>query len=202
VSAYPLVLEGDRIRALVVGGGAVAHRKVVALLDSGATVRVVAPVAGSALRALAGHGRLTLVEREYRADDIGDATLVIAATNVRAVNARVAADARARSRLVNVVDAPAEGDWMTVAAHHAGPLTIGVSAGGLPAAASHIRDAIADRFDDRYAAAVTGLVTLRRRLLDDGGSDVWREAKRALIGPDFCDVVENGGLAPRLAAWR
>ena len=43
MSAYPIMLDGARIYALVVGGGAVATRKVRALLDSGAHVHVVAP---------------------------------------------------------------------------------------------------------------------------------------------------------------
>ena len=43
MSAYPIMLEGRRINALVVGGGPVATRKVRALLDSDARVHVVAP---------------------------------------------------------------------------------------------------------------------------------------------------------------
>jgi siroheme synthase-like protein len=191
VSAFPVVLDGSRIRALVVGGGAVAQRKAAALLESGATLRVVAPQLSLAMRELVKHPRVAVSEREYSPTDIGDATLVIAATDRRDVNARVAADAHERARLVNVADEPAEGDWVSVATHRAGPLVIGVSVGGVPTAATRIRDAIAERFDRRYAGALSALIATRRRLLDEGGRDAWRTLEGALIGPDFCERVET-----------
>lgn len=190
MSAYPVVLDGARIRALVVGGGTVAHRKAAALLESGATLRVVAPSLCPAMQALVDHPRVTVQQREYGPDDIGDATLIIAATDSRQINATVAADAHRLARLVNVVDEPAEGDWVSVATHRAGPLVIGVSVGGVPTAATRIRDAIAERFDSRYAGALTALIALRRQVLDSGGTEAWRQVDKELVGPDFCERVE------------
>lgn len=202
MSGYPLLLEGARIRALVVGGGRVAERKVRALIESGASVRVVAPHITPWLRALASEGqRLGLSARPYDRADIGDASLVIAATADRAVNAQVAVDALALARLVNVADLPEDGNCATVAAHHSGPLTIGVSAGGVPAAAARIRDVVGGRFDRRYAAALTALAALRHQLLAHGDEAAWTAAERALIGPDFCDAVEGGEFAGRAASW-
>ena len=137
MSGYPLLLEGSRIGALVVGGGRVAHRKAMALLESGAAVRVIAPEITSPLCEAAVHWpRLLLVERAYASSDIGDAVLVIAATNVREVNAAVTADAIASGRLVNVADFPEDGTCVTVASHSSGSLVVGVSAGGVPDAAT------------------------------------------------------------------
>jgi precorrin-2 dehydrogenase/sirohydrochlorin ferrochelatase len=204
VSGFPLLLHGERVLALVVGGGPVAHRKTMALLGSGASVRVVAPRITQPLRAAASERparKLELIERAYDADDISDAMLVVAATDSRTVNARVAADARARARLVNVADRPAEGNCATVAVHRAGPLIAGISAGGVPRAAARVRDQVAKRFDDRYAVALTVLCELRSRLLADGDDDVWRDAEHELIGPDFCDVVESGTFGERVAKW-
>jgi preprotein translocase SecE subunit len=99
VTGLPVLVHGAALDALVVGGGAVAERKARALVESGARVRVVAPRARAGLRELAGAGGpLSLVEREYAPGDVGDATLVVAATDRRAVNAAVAAEAeRARA---------------------------------------------------------------------------------------------------------
>ena len=204
MSGFPLLLHGERVLALVVGGGPVAHRKAMALLRSGATVRVVAPRMTQPLRDVASErpaAKLELIERAYQADDIADATLVVAATDSRTVNARVAADARARARLVNVADRPSEGNCATVAVHRAGPLIAGISAGGVPRAAARVRDQVAKRFDDRYAVALTALSELRSRLLADGEDDAWHEAEHELIGADFCDVVESGMFAERMAKW-
>ena len=188
------------IRALIVGGGEVAVRKARALLDSGAGVRVVAPNVSASMRALG--GALAIVERAYAADDIGDASLVIAATSLRDVNARVARDARVLGRLVNVVDAPAEGNCVTAATHRAGDLVIAVSAGGVPKVAARVRDHIALRYSSEYADAVEALGALRADLLAAGQRERWTQLAEDVIGADFCDVVERGELAERVDAWR
>jgi siroheme synthase-like protein len=203
VSAYPLVLEGDGLDTLVVGGGAVAERKVRALLAAGARVRVVAPTPSNGLRSLASATLLlSLVEREYEPGDVDGATLVIAATNSRETNAAVAAEARAERRVINVADAPREGNAMTVATHRAGELVIAVFAGGVPAVAARVRDALAERFDGRYADAISALATLRRRLLASGGREAWRRAVDTMVAEDFCDRVERGIITAEAAAWR
>jgi precorrin-2 dehydrogenase / sirohydrochlorin ferrochelatase len=203
VSGYPVLLEGTRIDALVVGGGTVAWRKTAALLECGARVRVVAPAMCDALRREAASlPRLVLIERAYRPEDIDGSMLVIAATNDREVNARVAADADHCHRLVNVVDAPADGHYVTVAAYRADPLVIGVSTGGIPRAASRIRDAISARFDSRYRSAIASLGVLRQRLLAGGDGAGWRAAQSTLVDEGFCDGVEDGTFGARLAAWQ
>lgn len=201
MSGYPVLLEGTRIQALVVGGGAVAWRKAHALLECGAHVRMVAPeVCAEARNAAVGYPRLEIVGRPYVREDISGALLVVAATNVRAINARVAADATRLRRLVNVVDAPGEGHYVTVAAHRADPLVVGVSTGAVPRAAARIRDAIAVRFDSRYRAAVVALAALRQRLLARD-ADEWQAAEAALIDENFCARVEDGTFGTWVAQW-
>jgi siroheme synthase-like protein len=198
-----VVLDGASIDAVIVGGGAVAERKARSLLSAGARVRIVAPEIGAGLRALADtEPRCTLIERPYSVGELGGATFVVAATDRRDVNARIAADARQGGRLVNVADDPARGNCITVATHRAGDLVIGVTAGGVPAAAARIRDAIAERFDHRYAAAVGALAALRRRLLATGDRNRWQDALEHLVGDDFCARVDDGRFADEVAAWR
>ena len=202
MTGLPILIEGAAVRALVVGGGAVASRKAMALLESGAHVRVVAPVIAEPLHDQVTGGRLQLITRPYAPSDIGDAQLVVAATDDRAVNAAVALDARAAGRLVNVADAPADGSFSTMATHRHGALIVGVSAGGVPSAAARIRDAIAMRFDVRYARALAEISALRRRMLDDGEGESWRRRADILIDERFCEAVESGELATRVSAWR
>ena len=190
------------MRALIVGGGSVAVRKAMALLDAGAHVRVVAPKIADPLRDQATRGRLELIPRAYVPSDIGDAQLVIAATDDRGVNAAVASDARASGRLVNVADTPSDGSFSTMATHRHGALIVGVSAGGVPSAAARIRDAIAMRFDSRYASALGELSAMRRRMLDDGEGESWRRRAATVVDERFCEAVESGELAARVSAWR
>ena len=66
----PLFLRlGDKL-ALVVGGGAVAERKIASLLDVGARVRVVAPDASDEVKRLAREGRVEWRERAFEDADV------------------------------------------------------------------------------------------------------------------------------------
>ena len=202
MSELPIMLHGEAIEALIVGGGSVAARKARALLIAGARVRVVALEIGAELRALAdANQKLHLVERPYAPNDIGNAQLVLASTNDRALNRQVADDAHAAHRLVNVADDPARGNCRTTATHRAGDLVIGITAGGVPSAAVRIRDSLAARFDDRYADAVATLATLRRRLLDSGAAEEWTRASEALLDEGFCERVERGTIESEAARW-
>ena len=201
MSGIPILLEGTALTVLVVGGGPVAVRKASAFAAAGASVRVVARDPSPAMRELARTHELRLDERAYDSDDVGNAVLVIAATNDRSVNALIAADGRASARLVNVADAPDEGSFATMATHRAGTLVVGVSAGGVPGAAARVRDEVADRFDDRYGDALRRLAALRRTMIERGASAEWRAFADEILDESFCDAVESGTLEARMAAW-
>ena len=202
MSGVPILVEGHALRALVVGGGPVAVRKAASLAAAGATLRVVALAPSDEMRTLATSPNVTLMERAYEPGDVGDALLVVAATNDRAVNARIADEARSANRLVNVADAPESGTFATMAAHRSGALVVGVSAGGVPGAAARIRDAIAARFDGRYARALGQLAELRRSLLDRRQGAEWRRLSTEVIGSRFCDAVEAEQVDAQVAPWR
>jgi siroheme synthase-like protein len=197
------MLDGKSVTALVVGGGSVASRKVAALLESGASVRVRAPEIAEDLAAREGRDEHLLIERaHYDGGAIGDANLVVAATDDRLVNVRVADDARRLARLTIVADDPPLGNCIMPAVHRSGDLVVAVSTGGVPGASVRVRDALARRLDGRYAAAIRELSHLRSRLLRQRDRASWRSAASALIADDFCESVETGTFAERLAEWR
>jgi four helix bundle protein len=142
---YPITLTNlQDAPVVVVGGGSVGMRKVKGLLAVGAAVRLVSPMATEDLRNLGAAGRITWIPRDYAADDLGGARLVFAATNQRAVNAKIAGDAVARGILCNVADAPEEGSFHLPAVYRGAHATIAVSTSGVdPAGAKRLRDQIA-----------------------------------------------------------
>ncbi len=79
---------------LVVGGGMIAARAIVPLLEAGTRVTVVSPWLAPALLEIAREGRLAWWPREYARDDVSRFARVVAATDDPAVNARVLAEAR------------------------------------------------------------------------------------------------------------
>jgi siroheme synthase-like protein len=201
VSDFPIALHGERISAVVIGGGSVGTRKALALASAGVRVRIVSPDVTAELNEAQRDGRVDIDRREYAAPCIEAATLVVAATDSRETNARIAVDAHSLGKLVNISDFPDEGNFHTMALHRSGDVTIAVSAGGVPGAAARIRDAIAERFDGRYERAISALRGLRSRLIADG-EERWRDAAPKLLAADFCRSVEDGSFSERVNSWQ
>lgn len=143
--SYPITLTNLRgARVVVVGGGAVAERKVRGLLDAGAAVRLISPALTAGLQALADGGAIEWHARVYQRGDLAGARLAFAATNQRAVNAQVAHDADALGLLCNVADDPQAGGFHLPAVHREPGLVVAVSTEGTsPARAKRLRDQIA-----------------------------------------------------------
>jgi siroheme synthase-like protein len=151
-------------RCLVVGGGAVGERKVGDLVRCGAAVLVVSPTLTPALATLARAGLIDHRPRPFRRADVRGATLVVAATGVPGVDAAVAAEARRRRALVNVVDRPADCDVILPSVLRRGRLQIAVSTGGTsPALAREIRKRVEDVIGPEYAALVERVGRARAR---------------------------------------
>ncbi|WP_142063865.1 uroporphyrinogen-III C-methyltransferase [Pseudarthrobacter sp. B4EP4b] len=160
---YPTALRLLGRPVLVVGGGPVAARRAKGLLDAGARVTVVAPVASAALQELAGAGLLTWEARTYSSSDVDGVWFVQTATGDSAVDAQVSADAEAqRIWCVNASDHEASAAW-TPAVAEVDDVKIAVNAGGDPRRAMAVRDAVA-------TALETGDLPLRRRRAARNGS--------------------------------
>jgi hydroxymethylbilane synthase len=163
---FPISLTLSGRRVVVVGGGAVAERKVRALLDAGAGVTVISPDLSPELTRLAEAGDLAWERRLFAFGDCAGAALAFAATDDAAVNAAVVVDARNNGVLVNDAGDGARGDFLTPAVHRAGNLTVTVDSAGLsPSFTARIRDELAVQFDARYARAAATLGAVRERVL-------------------------------------
>ena len=138
---YLLGLRLGGRRVLVVGGGAVASRRVPSLLDTGAEILLVSPKVAASLEDLAAAGRIQWQARGYQPGDCAGAWLVCACTDDPGVNAAVAAAAEAqRTWCVRADDAGASAAW-TPASGRAGDVRVGVLSGD-PRHSAAIRDAV------------------------------------------------------------
>lgn len=113
-------------RAVVVGGGAVATRRVRGLLAARADVVVVAPRVTQALRVPADAGRLAWLPRDYRPGDLDGAWYAVAATDAPDVNAAVVAEAEAARVFCVRADRSGQGSAVTPATGAAAGLHVGV----------------------------------------------------------------------------
>jgi siroheme synthase-like protein len=112
---YPIAVKLKNKNTLVIGGGAVAQRKVKALLAAGARVRVISPALTPLLCRLFGMGRIEWKNKYVSQEDLDRADLVIAATSDTEVNKSVSVWAKKRNALINVVDRPALSNFISPA---------------------------------------------------------------------------------------
>ena len=126
----PICMDLRGRRALVVGGGEVATRKIDMLRQAGAGVVVVSPALSPALSHQAHSGAISYRQGSFAVADLDGVVLVIAATNDAAVNRQVSELAQARSLPVNVVDNPALCTFVMPSIIDRSPVQIAVSTGG------------------------------------------------------------------------
>ncbi len=122
----PIFLQLRDVPAVVVGGGRIAQRKIELLLRVGARITVVAPELSEALARRAAAGEIAHRNAHFGPSHLEGAQLVIAATNLKALNAAVSAAARLRAVPVNVVDDPELSTFYFPAIVDRSPLTVAI----------------------------------------------------------------------------
>ncbi|HZT43851.1 MAG TPA: bifunctional precorrin-2 dehydrogenase/sirohydrochlorin ferrochelatase [Chthonomonadaceae bacterium] len=185
---YPIHLTIEGKLCVVVGGGAVAERKVSGLLAAGARVRLVSPELTPELQTRANAGEIEEVTAAYESTYLADAFLVFAATGDRAVNARIAADAMERGIPVNVVDTntPQAGGFVVPAVVRRGELCLSVSTGGAtPMLAAQIRQELEQHYGPEYEELTALLGRMRAYVQETaGGPARSRAALESLIAAE------------------
>ena len=137
---FPVFVNMDGKKCLVVGGGKVACRKVKMLLDFGLQVTVIAPIVSDEIKAL---GQVTIVEQQIKLSLIKDYYLVIAATDQVEINRKIAEECKKNNKLVNVVNAPEFGDFICPAYLKSGNVVAAFSSGGSsPVIAQYLKETV------------------------------------------------------------
>jgi uroporphyrin-III C-methyltransferase/precorrin-2 dehydrogenase/sirohydrochlorin ferrochelatase len=204
MDCLPIFLRLDSRPVVVVGGGAVALRKVRWLLKAGARVTVVAPHLHPQLHAQALRGELTHLATGFAATHLANAIAVVAATDDPATNTAVSYAAREQRIPVNVVDDAGLSSFIFPAIIDRSPLLVAVSScGHAPVLARRVREQIEAllparlgalaRFMGRWRKAVQqSLSTLARRAF-------W---ERILMGPAASRVLGGDEPGAELALER
>ena len=139
----PTYLTGLLLRdrdVLVVGGGAVAQRRIPRLLEAGARVRVVAPNVGVRVGKMARAGLLSWEQRAFEPADVAGAWFVLAAANDPSVNEAAVAAAEAAHTFAVRADDARLGSAFTPATEHAGGLSVAVVGNRDPHRSVRVRD--------------------------------------------------------------
>ncbi len=165
ISLFPAFLDLRGRPVLVVGGGAVARRKVAALLGTGADVRVGAPDLIHELAEQVAAGEISYLPGCFDPQWLDDIWLVIAATDDAEVNRQVAEAGAARRLWVNAVDDVAHSSFQVPARVERGPLQIAISSGGgAPMLARQLRERLETELDPSLGTLAALLLKHRQKI--------------------------------------
>ncbi len=191
---YPAFLNLKNKKAVVVGGGKVAERKVRALIKAGAFVTVISPTLTTALKKLREKGKLAHIKRNYKKGDLKGAFIVIAGTSSAKINTKVAKDAR---NLINVIDTPFEGNYIVPSLVKRGHLTIAISTEGTsPAISKAIRKEIERHYNTEFALYLRFVERRRRRTVKRIRDNKKREKfLKSLASEEVFNTLRNEGFS-------
>ena len=200
MAKYPIFLELGSRRTVVIGGGAVALRKVQALLNAGARVIVVAERIDDMMTALCQGTDAELIKSKYSKNYLAGALLAIAATNNHQLNKQIYKDCQELEVLCNVVDVPELCDFFVPAVVKRGDLQIAIGTEGqCPAYAGHTRKKLEAIFTEQHGQFLAELEKLRKKIIQNVTDPADRKSLlgRLVDEKSFEYFVENGP-----AQWR
>lgn len=173
----PLLFNLNHKKVLVVGGGKVAARRIVTLLENGMQVIAVSPDFSEAIIRTENH-QLTLINACYHKEQLVDIDLAVAATDNRELNQQIKMDCQSQKIWCNRVDDPDDSDFIFPSVIRRGDLTLSVcTEGASPFLTKCIVDELADRYDDSYTEKTALLRLLRQAVLAGDGSPQEKSAK-------------------------
>jgi len=190
---YPVNLDIQNRRCLVVGGGSVGTRKVITLLECGAAVTVVSPIITEKLAELADSSSIELKKRHYHTSDIDGMFLIIGATDDEELNRRIHRDAEHLNKLCNIADRPEACNFILPSIIHRGDLIIAISTSGKsPAFAKYLRQKLEKEFGTEYADFLELMGVIRKKLLsEEHAPEAHKPVFEKLIESRLLDMIKN-----------
>ena len=188
---YPIFVNLEGRRVVVIGGGGVAHRKIEVLAGAGAKVLVVAK---NIIKEIREGLEVKLIEGEYKDKYLDGAVLVIAATSDNDLNRKVYQDCREKRILCNVVDVPELCDFFVPAIARRGDLQIAIGTEGhCPAYAAHIRRKLEAIFTDKHGEFLAELGAMRKKVIETLDADKRKAALVKIADDESFEYFETNG---------
>lgn len=190
---YPIFLNIQDKKCVVIGGGNVAWRKVCSLKEAGARVTVVSPEFCPELEK---ETEIERIKQKYDKEFLKEALVVIASTDDEEVNKKIYSDAMEKGILVNVVDKPEFCSFIVPSSMVRGDLRISISTGGAsPALARNIREYLEKQFGNEYDEFTKLLSEMRRKVLSEiMDESIRRDILQQIAALDMLEVVKEKGI--------
>jgi len=191
---YPAYLDLRDRPSLVIGGGSVAERKAMLLLEASARVSVLSPQFTPRLHELASAGSIVLQLKTFEPADVRGYFLVLAATDSPEVNRRAARTCKEQNILVNVAAPPEESTFIVPSVVERGDLLIALSTSGVsPALSRAIRKDLEQRYGPEYASFLSMLAGVRKQLLQTmTNQQARRRVFQSIVDSDILELLRQG----------
>jgi precorrin-2 dehydrogenase/sirohydrochlorin ferrochelatase len=189
ISYYPAFLRLEGKKCVVIGGGKVAERKILSLLEANAIVVLVSPDATPFLAKLAEEGKITWIKDTFKPDYLEGAWLVFACTNQREVQREVFQACEERKIFCNVVDQPDVSSFIVPSVVKRGALTLAISTSGAsPAVSRRLRERLERLFGEEYASYLELMRRIRELILSKGLPQEEKERKLQVLALAPLDI--------------
>ena len=176
---YPINLKIKNEKCFVIGGGKVAYRKILGLLEAEAKVEVISPEVCEEVEELFKSGKINLLREKYSSEKISDGLILIAATSDEKINRLAVEDAKKKNILVNSVNGG--GNFNVPSKIQRDDFLLTISTGGnSPAFSKFVREMLEKEFDENFAEGLK-IISKRREEIKKNLPDVearknfWRE---------------------------
>ncbi|MFY0742461.1 NAD(P)-dependent oxidoreductase [Solibacillus silvestris] len=188
---FPLMVNIEFKKVVIVGGGHVARQKVEALLHTNAEITVVSPTVTDKLKTYLDEGKAVWKQKLFEPADLDGAALIFAATNDEAVNDAVE-EATQHWQLLNRADALGRMDFMNPAVVRRGDFVVTVSTtGASPALTRKVKADLEEQYDESYAEYVAFLKEARLLILKNYEGDAKKAALAQLLEPEILDWIQQ-----------
>lgn len=170
MSYFPVFVQLKNEKCIIVGGGRVAYTKAIGLLEAGGRVTIIAPDILECFNELKQQqgDRIQLLNREFKQNDLADASLVVAATNQRLVNQRVIQLCEAEGIMVNSASEQSTQGVQFSSVIRRGPITIAISSGGTsPLLAKYLGKSIEDAIPEYMEKVALNMEEYREYIIKE-----------------------------------
>jgi len=163
---YPVMLNIENKECVIIGGGDIAYRKILELIEYGASIKLVSPSINEDIKSLVDNKSINYIDDKYDKAYVENAYIVVASTNDSRVNNQIFVDCTDKKILVNVVDDPKNCSFIVPSKIRRGDLTISISTNGKsPTLSRSIREELEKKYDEHYETFLNILGDARQEVM-------------------------------------
>jgi len=197
---FPLLMNIDFKKVVIIGGGHVARQKVEALLPTKANITVISPKLTETLQRYVTEGLVIWKEKAFERADLDDASLIFAVTDNEEVNNAVE-EATQHWQLLSRADAKGRVDFINPAVVRRGDFVVTVSTSGAsPGLTRKIKADLEEQFGQHYAEYVAFLKDARKEILSLFSGDTKKQMLGELLEPQLLEWIDQGEKE-KCVAW-